>query len=113
MMYDAEIFVSNINYLTLHGYEPEITIHLTNNQSVFVIAYWDFVELTNEANVTTRFHQIQDILSVIDFENVIDIEGDIDFLLPVQSQSVVVDGKLWFNASSPKRTKERKRRRGL
>ena len=109
MKYNVETFVNNIEYLTLYGYEPEITIRLKNNQSVFVIAYRDFLELTDDTDVMKKLNSVRELLAFVDFENVIGIEGDIDFEFPVQSQSIVVDGNLWINA----RNDDRKNRRHL
>lgn len=46
MKYNKDLFINNVKYLISYDYEPEITIKLNDDSSVFVIAYKDFVDIT-------------------------------------------------------------------
>ena len=46
MKYEKDLFIENLKYLISYNCEPEITLKLSNNDSVFLIAYKEFIELT-------------------------------------------------------------------
>lgn len=103
MKLDKELFLSNLKYLTSHGCEPELTIRLKNQQTVFIVAYEDFLDLSIGDNRDMTIEKPEDIFHYIHFEDIVEIEGEgIDFTFPVQSQSILVDGELWFSVLPPK-----------
>jgi hypothetical protein len=102
MKYNKDLFINNVKYLTSYNYEPEITIRLKDDISVFVIAYKDFVDITIGNDETIKLGKIEDVFNLIGFDSIVEIEGYIDFEFPVESQSIVVDGELWIDAVSPK-----------
>lgn len=102
MKYNKELFINNVKYLTLYDYEPEITIRLKDGSSVFIIAYKDFIDITIDNNETIKLEKIEDVFNLIDFDSIVEIEGDIDFEFPVEVQSIVHNGDLWIDAVSPK-----------
>lgn len=112
MRYRKELFVDNVQRLIRYGYEPEISIILKNGNEVFIVAYEHSVDLTDASKNLLRLNTIEDIFLHIEFDDIEQIEGDIDFEFPLSSQSVVVNGKLWINVISPKETvlKYRKQR---
>ena len=102
MKYNKALFVDNVRQLILYDYEPEISIYLKNGNRFFVVAYKNYVELTDAQNTLIRLDSIEEIFSYFPFEDIDTIEGDIDFEFPLSLQSIVVDGNLWFNAGKIK-----------
>ena len=102
MKYSKDLFVENVQLLISYDYEPEISIYLKNGDLFFVVAYENYVELTDPQNNLMRLDSIEEAFSLFAFDDVDTIEGDIDFGTPLSSQSIVVDGNLWLNAVSPK-----------
>ena len=103
MKYNKDLFINNVKYLISYDYEPEITIRLKDDSSVFVIAYKDFVDITIGNDETIKLEKIEDVFNLIDFASILEIEGDIDYEFPIETQSIVVDGELWIDADSPKK----------
>ena len=110
MKYSKEVFLSNLEHLTLYGAEPELTIHLKNNKCVFIVAYKDSIDFTNDLGETKKLNKAEDVLTLIDFDDIFEIESDIDFAFSVESQSVIVDGKLWLDSVSPKQVMRKYKR---
>lgn len=102
MKYNKELFINNIKHLTSYDYEPEITIKLNNGSTAFIIAYKDFIDITIDNNETIKLEKIEDLFYYIDFDSIVEIEGDIDFEFPIEVQSIVHNGDLWIDADSPK-----------
>lgn len=102
MKYNKDLFINNVKYLISYDYEPEITIKLNDDSSVFIIAYKDFIDITIGNDETIKLGKIEDVFNLIDFDSIVEIEGDIDFEFPIEVQSIVVDGELWIDAVSPK-----------
>lgn len=102
MKYNKELFINNVKYLVLYNYEPEISIKLNNGSNAFIIVYKDFLDLTIDNNEIIKLKTIEDIFNFINFDSIIEIEGDIDFEFPIESQSIVVNGELWIDGASPK-----------
>ena len=102
MKYNKDLFINNVKYLISYDYEPEITIRLKDDSSVFIIAYKDFTEITIGNDETIKLEKIEDVFNYIDFDSIVEIEGDIDFEFPVKVQSIVHNGDLWIDAVSPK-----------
>ena len=103
MKYNKDLFINNVKYLISYDYEPEITIRLKDDSSVFVIAYKDFTEITIGNDETIKLEKIEDVFNYIDFDSIVEIEGDIDFEFPIEVQSIVHNGDLWIDADSPKK----------
>lgn len=99
MKYDKNMFVYNLKYLISYGWEPEITIELKNNH-VFLVAYQDHIELSIDSKEIS-INNVEELFDYIHFDDIIHIEGDIDFQFPIETQSIVVDGKLWIDGHSP------------
>ena len=96
MKYDKQLFINNLKYLVSYGYEPEVTLKSKIKETVFIIAYKDFVDITMGES-TVKLSKVEEILDYVNFDNVVEIECDtINLQLPVQSQSIVVDGKLYI-----------------
>ena len=102
MKYNKDLFIDNVKYLTSYNYEPEITIKLKDDNSVFIIAYKDFTDITIGNDETIKLEKIEDVFNYIDFDSIVEIEGDIDFEFPVKVQSIVHNGDLWIDPVSPK-----------
>ena len=102
MKYNKDLFINNVKYLISYDYEPEITIKLDDGSSVFIIAYKDFTDITIGNDETIKLEKIEDVFNYIDFDSIVEIEGDIDFEFPVKVQSIVHNGDLWIDADSPK-----------
>ena len=102
MKYNKDLFINNVKYLISYDYEPEITIKLNDDSSVFIIAYKDFTDITIGNDETIKLEKIEDVFNYIDFDSIVEIEGDIDFEFPVKVQSIVHNGDLWIDADSPK-----------
>ena len=102
MKYNKDLFINNVKYLISYDYEPEITMRLKDDSSVFVIAYKDFIDITIGNDETIKLEKIEDVFNYIDFDSIVEIEGDIDFEFPVKVQSIVHNGDLWIDADSPK-----------
>ena len=79
MKYNKDLFINNVKYLISYDYEPEITIRLKDDSSVFVIAYKDFIDITIGNDETIKLEKIEDVFNYIDFDSIVEIEGDIDF----------------------------------
>ena len=103
MKYNKDLFINNVKYLISYDYEPEITIKLNDDSSVFIIAYKDFTDITIGNDETIKLEKIEDVFNLIDFDSILEIEGDIDYGFPIETQSIVVDGELWIDADSPKK----------
>ena len=103
MKLNKDLFINNVEYLISYDYEPEITIRLKDDSSVFVVAYKDFVDITIGNDETIKLEKIEDVFNLIDFDSILEIEGDIDYEFPIETQSIVVDGELWIDADSPKK----------
>ena len=101
MKYNKLLIIDNINYLVKYNYEPEITIILNNNQEIFLIAYQEFIEITLPNNETVKLSKIDELFNYIDVIDIKNINGSIDFLFPVQKQSVIIDNELWIDALLP------------
>ena len=102
MKYNKDLFINNVKYLISYDYEPEITIRLKDDSSVFIIAYKDFIDITIGNDETIKLGKIEDVFNYIDFDSIVEIEGDIDYEFSIETQSIVVDGELWIDAVSPK-----------
>ena len=102
MKYNKDLFINNVKYLISYDYEPEITIRFKDDSSVFVIAYKDFIDITIGNDETIKLEKIEDVFNYIDFDSIVEIEGDIDFEFPVKVQSIVYNGDLWIDVVSPK-----------
>jgi len=102
MKYNKDLFINNVKYLISYDYKPEITIKFKDDSSVFVIAYKDFIDITIGNDETIKLEKIEDVFNYIDFDSIVEIEGDIDFEFPVEVQSIVHNGDLWIDAVSPK-----------
>ena len=101
MKYSKDLFLYNLKYLVSYDCEPEITFKLKNNNSVFIVAYKDYTDITVESNETIRIEKVEDLFNLIDFDSVTKIEGEINFEFPIETQSIVVDGVLWIDGTLP------------
>lgn len=101
MKYNKKVFIDNINYLVKYNCEPEVTIHLKNNEIIFLIVYKDYVDVTFQSNEIKKLSKIDDLFNYIKMDDIVQIEDCIDHLFPIQSQSIIDNGKLWIDAHSP------------
>lgn len=109
MKYDKQLFINNLTYLTRYDYEPEVTVKLNNHDTIFIVAYKDFVDITMGES-TVKLAKVEEILDYVNFDNVVEMECDtINLQLPVQSQSIVVDGKLYIRPYPTKLVQKHKK----
>ena len=101
LKYNKQLIIDNINYLIKYNYEPEITIILNNNQEIFLIVHKDLIDITLPNNESVKLSKIDDLFHYIDVIDIKNITGGIDFLFPIQKQSVIKDNELWIDALLP------------
>lgn len=96
--YSKEIFIHSIEILVKYNWEPEVEIFFINKKKIMIIAYKDFVDYINENRECVKFQNIRVALSVIKWEEIeiINSLDGIDFLIPIEKQSVVYNGELWL-----------------
>lgn len=109
LKYNKQLFIDNVKCFIQYNWEPEITITTKDNSRIFIIAYDNFVDLSIDDKPTVKLSDICEIFTFFNFDDVVNIEGDIDFALPIENQTIIADGKLWVNATIPSKRKMRKR----
>lgn len=82
--------------------EPEITIILKNEKKIFFIAYKEWIDLTLHTNEEIKLSKIEELFNYINMNDVIEIQDDIDHQFPIETQSIIVDNKLWIDDELPK-----------
>lgn len=102
MKYNKQLFIDNINYLVKYDCEPEITIVLNNNESIFLIAYKEFIDVTLPSNEIIKLSRIEELFNYIDINDVVEIQDGIDHQFPIETQSIIVDNELWIDGTLPK-----------
>ena len=102
MKYNKQLFIDNINYLVKYDYEPEITITLKNDKKIFLIAYKEWIDLTLPSDEVIKLSRIEELFNYIDINEVVEIYDDIDHRFPIETQSIIVDNKLWIDGELPK-----------
>lgn len=103
-----DLFINNINYLMKYDYGLEFTI-VTNCDSFneyFIVLYEDYIEINNN-DKSYVVKDVYELLDHIDYNDIAKIDSSLDFNFPFENQSIVKDGKLWFNPTTP--TKELKK----
>ena len=102
MKYNKQLFIDNVNYLVKYECEPEITIILKNGEEYFLIAYKEFIELTLPSDEVIKLSRIEELFNYIDINEVVEIYDGIDHQFSVETQSIIVDNKLWIDGELPK-----------
>ena len=102
MKYNKQLFIDNINYLVKYNYEPEITITLKNDKKIFLIAYKEWIDLTLPSDEVIKLSRIEELFNYIDINEVVEIYDGIDHRFPIETQSIIVDNKLWIDGELPK-----------
>lgn len=102
MKYNKQLFIDNINYLVKYDYEPEITIILKNDKKIFLIAYKEWIDLTLPSDEVIKLSRIEELFNYIDINEVVEIYDGIDHQFPIETQSIIVDNKLWIDGELPK-----------
>jgi hypothetical protein len=102
MKYNKQLFIDNINYLVKYNYEPEITIILKNDKKIFLIAYKEWIDLTLPSDEVIKLSRIEELFNCIDINEVVEIYDGIDHQFPIETQSIIVDNKLWIDGELPK-----------
>lgn len=102
MKYNKQLFIDNINYLVKYNYEPEITIILKNDKKIFLIAYKEWIDLTLPSDEVIKLSRIEELFNYIDINEVVEIYDAIDHRFPIETQSIIVDNKLWIDGELPK-----------
>ena len=69
---------------------------------IFLIAYKEWIELTLPSDEIIKLSRIEEIFNYIDINEVVEIYGDIDYQFPIETQSIIVDDKLWIDGELPK-----------
>ena len=64
MKYDKQLFINNLTYLTRYDYEPEVTVKLNNHDTIFIVAYKDFVDITIGES-TVKLSKVEEILDYV------------------------------------------------
>ncbi len=101
MKYNKQLFINNINCLVKYGCEPEITIILKNEEKIFLIAYKEWIDLTLPSDEIIKLSRIEEIFNYIDTNDIVEIYDGIDHRFPVETQSIIVDNKLWIDGKLP------------
>lgn len=99
---NKDLFINNINYLMKNNYGLEFTI-VTNCDSFneyFIVLYKDYIEINNN-DKRYVVKDVYELLDYIDYNTIAKIDSSLDFNFPFEKQSIIVDGKLWFNAITP------------
>mgnify|MGYP003291641654 FL=1 len=102
MKYNKQLFIDNINYLVKYDYEPELTIILKNEENIFLIAYKEWIDLTLPSDEVIKLSRIEELFNYIDINEVVKIYDAIDHRFPIETQSIIVDNKLWIDGELPK-----------
>lgn len=102
MKYNKKLFIDNINYLVKYDYEPELTITLKNDKKIFLIAYKEWIDLTLPSDEVIKLSRIEELFNYIDINEVVEIQDGIDHQFPIETQSIIVDNKLWIDGELPK-----------
>lgn len=102
MKYNKQLFIDNINYLVKYDCEPEITIILKNDKKIFLIVYKEWIDLTLPSDEVIKLSRIEELFNYIDINEVVEIYDDIDHRFPIETQSIIVDNKLWIDGEVPK-----------
>lgn len=102
MKYNKQLFIDNVNYLVKYECEPEITIILKNGEEYFLIAYKEFIELTLPSDEVIKLSRIEELFNYIDINEVVEIYDNIDHQFSIETQSIIVDNKLWIDGELPK-----------
>lgn len=102
MKYNKQLFIDNINYLVKYDYEPEITIILKNDKKIFLIAYKEWIDLTLPSDEVIKLSRTEELFNYIDINEVVEIYDGIDHQFPIETQSIIVDNKLWIDGELPK-----------
>ena len=97
MKYNKQLFIDNVNYLVKYECEPEITIILINGEEYFLIAYKEFIELTLPSDEVIKLSRIEELFNYIDINEVVEIYDGIDHQFSIETQSIIVDNKLWID----------------
>lgn len=102
MKYNKQLFIDNINYFVKNDCEPEITIILKNDEELFLIAYKEWIDLTLPSDEVIKLSRIEELFNYIDINEVVEIYDAIDHQFPIETQSIIVDNKLWIDGELPK-----------
>ena len=97
MKYNKQLFIDNINYLVKYNYEPELTITLKNDKKIFLIAYKEWIDLTLPSDEVIKLSRIEELFNYIDINEVVEIYDGIDHQFSIETQSIIVDNKLWID----------------
>lgn len=105
---NKDLFINNINYLMKYDYELEFTIvtNCVQFNEYFIVLYKDYIEINNN-DKRYVVKDVYELLDYIDYNTIAKIDSSLDFNFPFEKQSIIVDGKLWFNPTTP--TKELKK----
>lgn len=96
--YSRSIFIHNIEVLIKYNWEPEVEIFLTNKTRIMIVVYKDFVDYINTEGKCIKCQNIIEALSLIkwnEIETINSLNG-IDFSIPIERQSIFLDGVLWL-----------------
>lgn len=102
MKYNKQLFINNINCLVEYDCEPEITIILKNEENIFLIAYKEWIDLKLPSDEVIKLSRIEELFNYIDINEVVEIYDAIDHRFPIETQSIIVDNKLWIDGELPK-----------
>lgn len=96
-----EIFEKNINVLLQHNWEPEIEFFFDDGRHLTIFVYFDFIEVIDETGVCCKYNNIKQFIKNLKWNQIKKIQSlnDMDFTIPIEKQSVIIDGELWLNVS--------------
>ena len=98
--YSKTIFIKNVKILLKYDWEPEIEITLTNGKKFLVIAYRNFIDVVDACGSSIRINSIKEIFDKFEWKQIKSIKelDGFDFSIPIEKQSVIIDGKLLLNS---------------
>lgn len=96
--YDVKTFIKYIKFLTKYNHETNVYIVTKKGENFKVICRSDFIEISKDNEFIKS--KIEDISNYVDFNEKLNIVGDLDFSKPLEGQVEIIKEKLWFIVNS-------------
>ena len=97
--YKKSVFKKNIEVLLKYDWEPEIELTMQDGNKLFITVYKDFIDVFDDPVYCRRVKNINQLLVEIKWSQISKIKelNGVDFTLPIEKQSIIIDGILWLN----------------